>query len=68
MGNFIAIVIILVIIGGATFYIVKEKKNGVKCIGCPDGANCGRSSDAKGGCAGCSGNCGGNCHSQKEVN
>ena len=34
-------------------YIVKEKKSGVKCIGCPAGGNC------SGNCAGNSGNCNG---------
>ena len=38
--NIIAILVILVIVGGAVFYIVRAKKNGKKCIGCPDGCNC----------------------------
>lgn len=40
MANLIVGIIILIIIGTAVFYIVKEKKKGVKCIGCPDGATC----------------------------
>lgn len=54
MASFIVAGILLLIIGAAVLYIIKEKKNGVKCIGCPDGATCGKN----GGCAGCSG-----CHS-----
>lgn len=36
MQNFIVILIVAVIIGLASRYIYKEKKRGVKCIGCPD--------------------------------
>lgn len=35
MANIVVILILLAIIGGATFYIRKAKKSGVKCIGCP---------------------------------
>lgn len=40
MADFIVIIILAVLIGGAVTYIVKAKKSGVKCIGCPAGANC----------------------------
>lgn len=53
MENIIIILVVGLIIGLAAGYIYKEKKRGVKCIGCPEG--CSRSS---GGCSGCSG-CGG---------
>ena len=46
----IAIIAIVLIVGGATAYIIKAKKSGKKCIGCPDSASC-----TKGGCSG-------NCH------
>ena len=36
-GDIIAIIIIALAIGGALFYIIKAKKSGKKCIGCPDG-------------------------------
>ena len=36
MQNFIVILIVAVIVGLASRYIYKEKKRGVKCIGCPD--------------------------------
>ena len=51
MANLIVGAIVLVIIGAAVFYIVKEKKKGVKCFGCPDGAAC------SGKCNGCNGSC-----------
>jgi len=39
--------IVLIVIGAAIAYIVKEKKRGAKCIGC----------GASGGCSGCGGGC-----------
>ena len=50
MENFIAIGIIAVIVGAAVIYIIKAKKSGKKCIGCPDSSSC------KGCCCNCSGN------------
>ena len=40
MANFIIVIVLLLIIGAAAFYVIKAKKNGVKCIGCPAAANC----------------------------
>lgn len=40
MANVIVIAVIVMIVGGATIYIIREKKRGVKCIGCPAGGNC----------------------------
>ena len=40
MTDMIIIGILLIVIGGAVFYIVRAKKNGAKCIGCPAGASC----------------------------
>ena len=40
MENVIVIVILAVLIGGAVWYIVKEKKKGTKCIGCPYAGSC----------------------------
>ena len=45
----IAIAIIALSLVGAVAYIVKAKKSGRKCIGCPDGGKC------QGSCNGCSG-------------
>ncbi len=51
--NIIIIAILVAILGFAIFYIVKAKKSGKKCIGCPDAGNC---ATKKGGCGcGCSG-------------
>ena len=50
MINIVLVVIIGSIVGFSIGYIVKEKKKGVKCIGCPDagicGGNCGGGKEA----------------------
>ena len=33
-------IIIALIVGAAAFYIIKEKKKGKKCIGCPYACSC----------------------------
>ncbi len=40
MKEIIAVVIIALIIGSAIFYVIKAKKSGKKCIGCPYASNC----------------------------
>lgn len=40
MTDLIIALIVVAIIGGAIAYIVKEKKRGVKCVGCPDAGHC----------------------------
>ena len=40
MTNVIVILIVAAIVGVAIAYIVKEKKKGVKCIGCPAAGQC----------------------------
>ena len=40
MADIIVGVILILLIGGAVAYIVKEKKKGTKCIGCPAGGSC----------------------------
>ena len=40
MADIIAVLILLILIGCAVGYIVKAKRSGVKCIGCPAGGNC----------------------------
>lgn len=47
--DIIAVLVILLIVGGATAYIVKAKKSGKKCIGCPDSGAC----CSKGNCSSC---------------
>ncbi|MBR5596423.1 MAG: FeoB-associated Cys-rich membrane protein [Lachnospiraceae bacterium] len=41
MSDLIVAVVILVIISLAIIYIVKEKKKGTACIGCPHAGTCG---------------------------
>jgi hypothetical protein len=38
--DWIAVAVIALIIGGAAFYIIKAKKSGKRCIGCPDSEKC----------------------------
>lgn len=40
MVDVILIIVLLVIVGASAFYIVREKKKGVKCIGCPMSGEC----------------------------
>ena len=42
--NMIIIAVLLAIVGGSLGYIIHAKKNGKKCIGCPDSGKCGKSS------------------------
>lgn len=50
MPNLIIGGILLIIIGAAVVYIVRAKKKGTKCIGCPAGGTCPHN---KGGHSGC---------------
>ena len=36
----IVVAVIVFVVGGAIAYIIKAKKSGKKCIGCPDGCSC----------------------------
>ena len=38
--DIVLLLVILVIVGLAVAYIIKEKKKGTKCIGCPVAGNC----------------------------
>lgn len=40
MTDIIISVILIVIVGSAVGYIIKAKKSGKKCIGCPDSGTC----------------------------
>ena len=50
--DIIIIAVIALAVGGATFYIIREKKKGTKCIGCPYANSCSKC----------------NCESQKKKN
>ena len=43
-GEIFAIILIALIIVGAVFYIIKSKKSGGKCIGCPYSNSCSKKS------------------------
>ena len=73
MVDFLIEIVLLIILGAAIIYIVKAKKSGAKCIGCPDSGSCVHAQNGAGGsgnCAGCNGSCGGNtkcsCHKERE--
>lgn len=40
--SIIAAAIIIIVVGLAAFYIIKAKKSGKKCIGCPYACACGK--------------------------
>jgi len=50
--DYVIVAVVLTIAGIATWYVIRSKKSGKKCIGCPSGGNC------SGGCGNCSGQCG----------
>ena len=52
MKDILIVAVLVVVIGLAAWYLIRAKKKGVKCIGCPSGASCGKS-----GCGGCNGQC-----------
>ena len=49
MTDIIVIFAIVLVVGAALFYIIREKKKGKKCIGCPYACNC--SNADKSGCS-----------------
>lgn len=55
MENYIIIAIITVIIGLAAWYIIRAKKSGKKCIGCPDGCSASKGKTCDGACCCCGG-------------
>ena len=53
MENLIIGAVLVLIVGAAVTYIIKAKKKGVKCIGCPAGATCSSKCSGASGCTGC---------------
>ena len=54
MGDYIAIGLVVVILAAAIIYIIRAKKKGAKCIGCPVGCKaCGNSKNKSSCCCGC---------------
>ena len=40
IADIVIIIILALIVGWALWYIKKNKKNGIKCIGCPNSGSC----------------------------
>ncbi len=40
LENIIIIAVLLLIVGAAAWYVVRAKRKGQKCIGCPHGKSC----------------------------
>ena len=40
--DIILVLILLIIAGGAGFYVYKAKKSGARCVGCPYAKQCGK--------------------------
>lgn len=53
MIDLIVVIILVLLFGWAISYMVRAKKEGVKCIGCPDAKSCSQK------CSSCSGSCSG---------
>ncbi len=47
MENITIILIIILIIGSIIWYLLRQKKKGVKCIGCPYAGQCSGKCDEK---------------------
>lgn len=64
MIDIIAFAILVVVVASAGGYVYNAKKNGQKCIGCPDSRACSAKSNASS-CGGCSSSCGCGAHLSK---
>ncbi len=51
MKDILVILVVAGILALALGYVIRQKKKGVKCIGCPEGGKCAQS--ACSGCTGC---------------
>lgn len=61
MENVILVVVLLLILVPAVLYLIKAKRRGQHCIGCPNGGSCHGQC-----CAGCQGDCGGGCKESRK--
>ncbi len=50
LTDIIAIAAIALVVIGAVAYIIKEKKSGKKCIGCPNACSCNAKKDGSSCC------------------
>ncbi len=60
LTDLIALAVVALLVGGACAYLVRARRRGVACIGCPDGARCPHShapdrGHAPNGCGHCGG-------------
>ncbi len=46
MENMIVVMILLVLIGSVVIYLIREKKKGRNCVGCPYAKQCSRHCDS----------------------
>jgi len=53
MADFIIIAVLLALVGLAAAYVIRAKKSGRKCIGCPDGCSCSKKNDGSSCGCGC---------------
>ena len=51
MIDVILSVVLVLVIGGAALYLYRAKKNGQKCIGCPESRSCSGNCACCGGCS-----------------
>ncbi len=51
MENIILIAILILIVGVAIAYLIRAKKRGVKCVGCPYAEECAKKSKGCGSCS-----------------
>ena len=47
MENLIGAAVLVVLVGGAVAYLIRAKRRGVKCVGCPAGGTCHNSQKVK---------------------
>ena len=52
MKNVVAVIFIILVLYFAISYIIKQKRDGIKCIGCPDADKC-KNSSGKASCYEC---------------
>ncbi len=50
-ADWTVVAVIVLILGSVIGYIIRAKRSGIKCIGCPDSKNC--SAHKNNGCCGC---------------
>lgn len=52
MTDIVIVVVLLAIVGLAAWYVIRAKKRGQKCIGCPAGGCCSKKNDGACCCGG----------------